>query len=114
MWPSVGRLPRALASVLMLRQVSPADVAAPPSNTAGNVRRGRPSLLARIPRPDDPGMLRIGILGAARIAPTALVKPARTDRRAVVVAVAARDRTRAEKFARKHQIPACSRTTPNS
>ena len=50
-------------------------------------------------------MLRIGILGAARIAPSALVKPARRTGRATVVAVAARDRTRAEEFARKHQIP---------
>ena len=50
-------------------------------------------------------MLRIGILGAAKIAPVALVKPARRTGRATVVAVAARDRTRAEEFARKHQIP---------
>jgi len=50
-------------------------------------------------------VLRIGILGAAKIAPTALVKPARRTGRAAVVAVAARDRTRAEAFARKHEIP---------
>ncbi len=50
-------------------------------------------------------MLRIGILGAAKIAPVALVKPARRTGRATVVAVAARDRTRAEEFARKHEIP---------
>ncbi len=50
-------------------------------------------------------MLRIGILGAARIAPVALVKPARRTGRAVVTAVAARDRNRAEEFARKHEIP---------
>jgi predicted dehydrogenase len=50
-------------------------------------------------------VLRIGILGAAKIAPTALVKPARRTGRAAVVAVAARDRTRAEEFARKHGIP---------
>jgi predicted dehydrogenase len=50
-------------------------------------------------------VLRIGILGAAKIAPVALVKPARRTGRATVVAVAARDRTRAEEFARKHQIP---------
>ncbi len=50
-------------------------------------------------------MLRIGILGAARIAPVALVKPARRTGRAVVAAVAARDRARAEEFARKHEIP---------
>ena len=50
-------------------------------------------------------MLRIGILGAARIAPIALVKPARRTDRAAVTAVAARDRARAEAFAHKHQIP---------
>ncbi len=50
-------------------------------------------------------MLRIGILGAARIAPTALIKPASRTGRAVVAAVAARDRTKAEEFARKHGIP---------
>ncbi len=41
-------------------------------------------------------MLRIGILGAARIAPTASVKPASRTGRVVVTAVAARDRTKAE------------------
>jgi len=49
--------------------------------------------------------MRIGILGAARIAPAALVKPATRTRRATVVAVAARDREKAEVFARKHRIP---------
>ena len=38
-------------------------------------------------------MLRFGILGAAKIAPTALVKPARRTKKATVVAVAARDRS---------------------
>jgi predicted dehydrogenase len=50
-------------------------------------------------------VLRIGILGAARIAPTAVVKPARRTGRATVTAVAARDRARAEEFARKQGIP---------
>jgi predicted dehydrogenase len=49
--------------------------------------------------------LRLGVLGAARIAPQALLKPARRVAEATVIAVAARDRTRAEKFARKHGIP---------
>jgi predicted dehydrogenase len=48
--------------------------------------------------------LRIGILGAARIAPGAVVKPGRDVPEAQVVAVAARDRNRAEHFARKHGI----------
>ncbi|HXY27782.1 MAG TPA: Gfo/Idh/MocA family oxidoreductase [Acidimicrobiales bacterium] len=50
-------------------------------------------------------MLRIGILGAARIAPRAVIKPASRTGAAAVVAVAARDHDRAEAFARKHGIP---------
>ena len=50
-------------------------------------------------------MLRIGILGAARIAPPALVRPARTVGEVEVTAVAARDTARAEAFAAKHRIP---------
>jgi predicted dehydrogenase len=49
--------------------------------------------------------VRIGILGAARIAPAAAIKPARNSAEAVVGAVAARDRVRAEAFASKHGIP---------
>ncbi|MFJ9629745.1 Gfo/Idh/MocA family protein [Streptomyces sp. NPDC101175] len=49
--------------------------------------------------------LRIGLLGAATIAPAALIKPARQDPRVRVTAVAARDRGRAEAFARKHDVP---------
>jgi predicted dehydrogenase len=48
--------------------------------------------------------VRIGILGAARIAPSALIKPARNIDEAAVEAVAARDRSRAEAFASKHGI----------
>jgi predicted dehydrogenase len=53
----------------------------------------------------DRRVLRIGILGAARIAPPALVKPARRTGRAAVVAVAARDPERARAFAEKNRIP---------
>ncbi len=48
--------------------------------------------------------LRIGILGAARIAPLALVRPARTVPGVVVAAIAARDRARARAFAARHGI----------
>jgi len=48
--------------------------------------------------------LRIGALGAARISPMALIRPARSIDGVAVTAVAARDRTRAEKFARKHGV----------
>jgi len=49
--------------------------------------------------------LRIGTLGAAKITPGALTKPAREVPEVEVVAVAARDRARAERFARKRGIP---------
>jgi predicted dehydrogenase len=49
--------------------------------------------------------LRIGILGAARIAPMALVRPARRVPEVAVSAVAARDPARAQAFASKHGIP---------
>jgi predicted dehydrogenase len=49
--------------------------------------------------------VRIGVLGAARIAPAAVVRPARHVADAEVVAVAARDRDRATAFAAKHHIP---------
>jgi predicted dehydrogenase len=48
--------------------------------------------------------VRIGILGAANIAPTALVKPARENAEVVVAAVAARDVSNAQAFAAKHGI----------
>jgi predicted dehydrogenase len=48
--------------------------------------------------------LRIGILGAARIAPMALVNPAKDNAETVVAAVAARDVARAQAFAAKHSI----------
>ncbi|MGB3052075.1 MAG: Gfo/Idh/MocA family oxidoreductase, partial [Polyangiales bacterium] len=48
--------------------------------------------------------LRIGILGAARIAPMALIRPARQLDGVRVAAVAARDRARAENFAAKHGV----------
>ena len=49
--------------------------------------------------------LRIGILGAARIAPAALINPAKKNGEVVVAAVAARDASRAQAFASRHGIP---------
>ncbi|GAA4593762.1 Gfo/Idh/MocA family oxidoreductase [Planotetraspora phitsanulokensis] len=49
--------------------------------------------------------VRIGTLGAARITPSALIKPARLVPGVEVAAVAARDRVRAGAFAAKHGIP---------
>jgi predicted dehydrogenase len=51
-----------------------------------------------------PSSLRIGLLGTARIAPRAIIAPARANPGVEVVAVAARDADRAAGFARKHAI----------
>ncbi|AKK28978.1 Gfo/Idh/MocA family protein [Mycobacterium sp. EPa45] len=48
--------------------------------------------------------IRIGVLGAARIAPAALINPAQDDPEVVVAAVAARDVARARVFAAEHGI----------
>jgi predicted dehydrogenase len=48
--------------------------------------------------------VQIGVLGAARIAPPALIKPAKANNDVVVAAVAARDVSRAQAFAAKHDI----------
>jgi predicted dehydrogenase len=53
----------------------------------------------------DDVRLRIGVLGAARIAPMALIRPARAVPEAWVVAVAARDPARARAFAQRQGIP---------
>lgn len=50
-------------------------------------------------------MLRIGLLGASRIAPTAVIVPAAGREDVEVVAVAARDPHRAAEFALAHAIP---------
>ena len=50
-------------------------------------------------------MIRIGILGAARIAPRGIVTPANELLGAEVVAVASRDLSRAREFASQHSIP---------
>jgi predicted dehydrogenase len=49
--------------------------------------------------------VRIGILGAARIVPSALIKPAQQVAEAVVTGIAARDSARGQAFAHKHHIP---------
>ncbi|WP_067567939.1 Gfo/Idh/MocA family protein [Nocardia acidivorans] len=48
--------------------------------------------------------LRIGILGAARITPAALINPAKSNPEVVVAAVAARNIERARAYAKKHGI----------
>ncbi|MCK9896455.1 Gfo/Idh/MocA family protein [Frankia sp. AgB32] len=71
---------------------------------------GPPGLPEPLPAPPQQPVapaapIRIGILGAARIAPWALVTPARSNPEVVVTAVAARDPRRADAFARRHRIP---------
>ncbi|MGD0394418.1 MAG: Gfo/Idh/MocA family oxidoreductase [Acidimicrobiales bacterium] len=48
--------------------------------------------------------VRFGILGAARIAPAALIRPAASNPEVTVEVVAARDRARAVSFATRHRI----------
>ncbi|MEJ1229685.1 MAG: Gfo/Idh/MocA family oxidoreductase [Galbitalea sp.] len=55
--------------------------------------------------PDASGTIRIGILGAAGIAPEAVIDPARSVDEVEIVAVAARDRARGAAFAAEHGIP---------
>ncbi|MDA1298691.1 MAG: Gfo/Idh/MocA family oxidoreductase [Proteobacteria bacterium] len=50
-------------------------------------------------------MITFGTLGAARITPGALIAPCKDEPRASVRVVAARDRSRAESFAKDHDIP---------
>jgi hypothetical protein len=57
------------------------------------------------PVPKSPNALRFGILGAANIGPLALFMPAQTHPDVVVRAVAARSKTKAEAYAKKHGIP---------
>jgi predicted dehydrogenase len=51
------------------------------------------------------GVLRIGVLGAARIAEQALIRPASAVPAVTVAAIAARDPSRADAFALQHGIP---------
>ncbi len=50
-------------------------------------------------------IVRIGTLGCARITPQALIRPAKENDTVQVTAVASRDCTKAEAFAKKHGIP---------
>src|SRR5688572_17489160 len=72
------------------RTVMPRRPGASPSRAPGGHRSTR---------------LRVGVLGAAKIVPGALLKPAATNTDVEVAAIAARDPTRAAAFAAKHGIP---------
>ncbi|KAK9240400.1 putative oxidoreductase [Lipomyces kononenkoae] len=49
--------------------------------------------------------IRFGILGAAKIAPLSLIIPAKSHPEVIVQAVSARDRKKAEEFAKKYGVP---------
>lgn len=49
--------------------------------------------------------VRIGILGAAKIAPNAVITPARGNPEFTIIAVGARDKSRADTYAKQHEIP---------
>jgi predicted dehydrogenase len=74
------------------------DTLGEPSTTTGGRSRCAGAAKSRLPA------MRIGVLGAARIAPTALMKPARVVDGVDVAAIAARDRRRAEAVAAKYGI----------
>jgi predicted dehydrogenase len=50
-------------------------------------------------------MIKIGLLGAAKIAPKAIIRPAANRSDCTIAAVASRSITKAEAFAKEHQIP---------
>jgi predicted dehydrogenase len=54
--------------------------------------------------------LRVGVLGAARITPLALIRPARAVPDVTITAIAARDPDRAREFAARHDIPVVHRS----
>ncbi|PMD35522.1 putative oxidoreductase [Hyaloscypha variabilis F] len=51
------------------------------------------------------GAIRIGLLGASGIAPSAVIQPAKSHPEVIIAAVAARDVKKAEAYAKKHGIP---------
>ncbi len=61
------------------------------------------------PLKNNDSPLKIGILGAARIVPMALLRPAQRTPGVAIHAIAARDETRARDFARRYDIPVVHR-----
>ena len=57
-----------------------------------------------------PNAIKIGILGAANIAPSAVIWPAYRMNNVIIEAVAARDANKATKFAKKYNIPIVHQT----
>ncbi|KAI9060637.1 hypothetical protein FKP32DRAFT_1041347 [Trametes sanguinea] len=64
-----------------------------------------PSEVTSAPQQSSPAPLRFGILGAARIGPEGLIKPAQSHPEVTVTAVACRDPVRGTRYAKKWNIP---------
>ncbi|PSN69848.1 NAD(P)-binding protein [Corynespora cassiicola Philippines] len=79
------------------------------ASAIGFVKRLYTNVYPPTPAKSD-GALRFGILGAANIAPMALIGPARSHPEVIIAAVAARDPKKAEAFAKKHGIPIVHKT----
>lgn len=58
---------------------------------------------SEVPKQND--AIRVGLLGASKIAPPALIVPTKAHPEVIVVAVAARDHTRAQAYAKKYRLP---------
>ncbi|KAL8864726.1 MAG: hypothetical protein Q9174_007244, partial [Haloplaca sp. 1 TL-2023] len=64
-----------------------------------------PTPVPKSSRGDQDPIIRVGVLGASRIAPTAMISPAKTHPGVVIATVAARDHSKASAFAKQHGIP---------
>ncbi|KAE8555212.1 hypothetical protein EYB25_003760 [Talaromyces marneffei] len=70
----------------------------------GMFRRIYESFISPPEVPKTDNALRFGLLGASDIAPMSLLRPAKTHPEVIIACVAARDRARAEEYAKKHGI----------
>jgi predicted dehydrogenase len=70
-----------------------------------NASAAKSGVTGRVPVSSPQSPVRIGILGAARIVPSALIAPAKWVPEVRVAAIAARDPARAKAFAAQHNIP---------
>ncbi|KAG6853881.1 hypothetical protein C0991_000346 [Blastosporella zonata] len=74
------------------------------SSIVGFVKRVLTAFNPPASPPSGLPLLKIGILGAAAIAPAAIISPAKNHPETVLYAVAARDKARATAYAKKHGI----------
>nr|WNS47925.1 CapJ [Capnodium sp. TTI-000886] len=69
------------------------------------LRRIYLGLIAPPTVPKSDSTLRFGLLGASKIAPQCLITPAKSHPEVMIVAVAARDRAKAQEYANRYNIP---------